>query len=213
MGTLDYIAEKYNLNLEARSPIEIPNVGRVELAGLFGELGFKVGAEIGVLRGDYSEVLCKENPGLKLYCIDPWVFYPGYRTFRTMGKLELAYQITTELMKPFDCELIRKFSMDAAGDFEDESLDFVYIDANHELRHVVNDIFEWNKKVKRGGIVSGHDYYKSKHSLAANHTVYAVNAHTATYKIRPWFLLGVRARTRDAGEIRDKARSWMWVKE
>jgi hypothetical protein len=44
-------------------------------------------------------------------------------------------------------------------DFDDESLDFVYIDANHRPDFVREDIREWTKKVKKGGIVSGHDYH------------------------------------------------------
>ena len=50
--------------------------------------------------------------------------------------------------------------MDAVKDFKDESLDFVYIDANHGYESTKEDIREWSKKVKKGGIVSGHDYVK-----------------------------------------------------
>ena len=48
---------------------------RDDLALYFKERGYKTGAEIGVDRGLYSEVLCKSNPGVKLYCIDPWKIY------------------------------------------------------------------------------------------------------------------------------------------
>ena len=41
---------------------------------------------------------------------------------------------------------------------EDESLDFVYIDANHAYDWVVQDIELWYPKVKKGGILWGHDY-------------------------------------------------------
>ena len=42
--------------------------------------------------------------------------------------------------------------------FEDESLDFIYIDANHAYDFVVEDINLWFPKLKKGGIFSGHDY-------------------------------------------------------
>ncbi len=48
--------------------------------------------------------------------------------------------------------------MDALEDFEDNSLDFVYIDGDHNFKHISEDIYEWTKKVRSGGIVSGHDY-------------------------------------------------------
>ena len=45
------------------TPAEIPDCGRDDLPQFFVEMGYKVGAEIGVLRGEYSEKLCKA--GLK----------------------------------------------------------------------------------------------------------------------------------------------------
>ena len=52
--------------------------------------------------------------------------------------------------------------MDAVVDVADESLDFVFIDADHKYVSVCEDIREWSKKVRIGGIVSGHDYYKTR---------------------------------------------------
>lgn len=43
--------------------------------------------------------------------------------------------------------------------FEDDSLDAVFIDADHNYEPVKNDIKNWVKKVKVGGILAGHDYY------------------------------------------------------
>jgi hypothetical protein len=42
--------------------------------------------------------------------------------------------------------------------FEDNSLDFVYIDANHTYEGVKEDIKYWYPKVKPGGLLLGHDY-------------------------------------------------------
>jgi predicted O-methyltransferase YrrM len=49
-------------------------------------------------------------------------------------------------------------STEAATQFEDRSLDFVFIDASHEYRKVNLDIDAWLPKVKAGGILAGHDY-------------------------------------------------------
>lgn len=53
---------------------------------------------------------------------------------------------------------IRKSSLEASKDFDDRSLDAVYIDAEHDYESVRLDIELWNKKVKHGGILCGHDW-------------------------------------------------------
>ena len=54
--------------------------------------------------------------------------------------------------------MIRANSKIASNFFEDNSLDFVYIDANHAYEFVKEDIELWYPKVKSGGYVMGHDY-------------------------------------------------------
>ena len=211
MDTLTYILNKYRLDPDTkRMPIEIPDVGRNDLAVLFAELGFKVGAEIGVECGLYSAVLCRANPDAKLYSVDAWQAYKGYRIHVSQPKLDGFYEETRERVATYDCKLVRKFSMEAVQDFEPGSLDFVYIDANHVLHYVIDDITEWQKRVRVGGIVAGHDFRKTKTVDTQAHVVQAVRAYTDAWRICPWFLLGRRDKTE--GETRDRNRSWMWVK-
>ena len=54
--------------------------------------------------------------------------------------------------------IIEKYSVDAARDFEDGSLDLVFIDAEHDYDNVKLDILSWSPKLKSGGIILGHDY-------------------------------------------------------
>jgi hypothetical protein len=49
-------------------------------------------------------------------------------------------------------------SIEAAETYLDNSLDFVFIDAAHDYDSVKQDIISWLPKVKKGGIISGHDY-------------------------------------------------------
>lgn len=132
---------------------------RLELATYFRDQGYLKGAEIGVFNGYFSEQLFKGIPGLKLYAVDPWQVYEGYRDHKFKRSMDAAYAMARERLGRFDVEFVRKFSMDAAKDFEDGSLDFVYIDANHEYAYVRDDIREWTKKVRIGGTVAGDDYY------------------------------------------------------
>ena len=54
------------------------------------------------------------------------------------------------------------YSEQAADQVMDESLDFVFIDAQHDYHSVINDIGLWAPKVKPGGLISGHDYNHNK---------------------------------------------------
>lgn len=57
-------------------------------------------------------------------------------------------------------EVIRSASWDAAVNFPDASIDFVFVDADHVYESVKKDILAWLPKVKPGGIIAGHDYNK-----------------------------------------------------
>lgn len=119
-----------------------------------------VGVEVGVERAKFSHTICKTST--HLFGVDPLEAYRGYREHVTQNKLDDFYEEVTSTMKNKDFTLIRKYSMDALDDFKDESLDFVYIDANHDYLHALEDIEGWARKVKKGGIVSGHDYIRRK---------------------------------------------------
>jgi len=190
------------------APFEIPNCKRRQLSDFFKEMGFKVGAEIGVYKGDFSRWLCKG--GLKLYSIDPWLSYDGYvyDKVHRQARQEVLYQSAKDRLAPYpNCTIIRKKSMDALEDFEDESLDFVYIDGNHFFEYVANDIAGWSKKVRKGGIISGHDYAVTKNLDVK----FVVDAYTKAKGIKNWWVLGRKEVI--PGEHRDQYRSWMWLKE
>lgn len=53
---------------------------------------------------------------------------------------------------------VRMSSEMAAGLFEDGTLDFVYLDADHGYEGVRRDLQCWFPKVKRRGVLGGHDY-------------------------------------------------------
>jgi hypothetical protein len=192
-------------------PFEIPDCSRDDLPQFFIEMGYKVGAEVGVYKGEFSEKLSKA--GLHLYAIDPWRVYKDFNHPKGQARLDFQYEHTKRTLAPYPkATIIRKTSMDAVNDFADESLDFVYIDANHEFRYIAEDIFEWSKKVKKGGVVSGHDYFFLKTGTGAQiwHVAHVVRAYIASYGIENWYLLG--SKDTKEGEKRDKWRSWMFVK-
>jgi predicted O-methyltransferase YrrM len=217
MDNLDHILNKFNLTVSKKARINIRDIGRNDLAVVFNELGFKTGAEIGTEAGKYAQVLCQAIPGLKLYCIDPWLDYDdggGYKDSVTQAKFNQYLQETKTRLTQFDCEIIRDFSMNAVKKFEDNSLDFVYIDGNHRLDYVVNDLVWWTEKVRPGGIVAGHDYIKLK-KQNNSHVPYALEAYTKAYNIFPWFVLDQKNGHKSEAENKymDRIRSWFFVKQ
>ena len=190
-------------------PFEIPDASRNDLPELFIEMGFKVGAEVGVKTGEFSEIICQAD--LKLYGIDPYLKYDDYIEPETQSSLNQAMEGATARLKGYDFIAIKKTSMDAVSNFADESLDFVYIDGNHSFKFVTEDIFEWSKKVKKGGVIAGHDFVylgsRDKHQV---HTKYVVEAYTKAFAIPNWYVIGRKEKVK--AEKRDAYRSWFWVK-
>ena len=95
-------------------------------------------------------------------------------------------------------------------DFEDQSLDFVYIDAGHDFMNFTQDLHWWLKKIKIGGIMSGHDYARYPFHKYI-HVKRVLEAYAWSYKMIPFFIVG--AEEYKDGTVRDRYRSWMWVKD
>lgn len=194
--------------------LEIANFGRARLADLLRELNAEIAVEVGVAGGWYSSILMAKNPQMKLYGVDPWVPYRGYTDYtKTSTFSKLLGEAEGRLLKYPNYEFLKEFSMDALKRFEDDSLDFVYIDANHGNPYVSQDINEWYKKVRPGGILAGHDYIRTAGKPGGhppkNDTIEATNKFAADNDI-VLFVLGTN--TIREGEIRDKVRSWMIIK-
>lgn len=215
------IMQRFGLSAQG-SPILINGSRYRELPRLFWKLGFRVGAEIGVCTGRYSEVLCRYNPKGSLFCIDPWTDYEEYVERHLHYKNGFAkdvandYEMAKQRLAKYKCTLIKEYSVDAAAKFPDGSLDFVYIDGNHSFQYVIDDIAAWSKKVRVGGIISGHDYYNTREEAGNRwrktmpadklkllcQVKDAVDAWTKANEINPWFIL-----------THERSPSWFWVKE
>ena len=118
--------------------------------------------EIGSWKGKSSVFMCVEiaNSGKKIdfYCVDT---FEGSVEHQNNPELPRLYDIFKDNMKPVEgyYQDMRMSSMEAVKKFQDESLDFVFIDGSHEYEDIKDDIISWLPKVKRGGVLAGHDYY------------------------------------------------------
>jgi predicted O-methyltransferase YrrM len=203
---LEYIIDKWAVDVTQEMPIELFGTDRVTLAKLFKELGYKKGAEIGTARGSYAITLCVNNPDVKLYCVDAWSTYDGLNDYTDQNQLDEYLTAAMKRLEPYkNVEIEHGLSMEVVKRFKDESLDFVYIDANHEFPYVAEDLFYWSKKVRPGGIVSGHDYLKTPRKDGMVQVKEVVHAFTKAYNIKPWFVVD-KATLKRAG-------SFFWVKQ
>ena len=172
------------------------NISRLELIKeIEKEFPYGKGAEIGTFKGEFSKEILK-NWGGTLYMIDVWrpLSNEEYLDASNHNEHKTAYSDTMDSISGFEDRgvMIRAASKVASKIFADESLNFVYIDANHAYDYVVEDIELWFPKVKKGGYLCGHDYIdldwyndpnfltnkKDKHIWSTNnfyHGVFGVN--------------------------------------
>lgn len=184
-------------------PIRLRGDRRSHLPRIFKNAGFVEGAEIGTWEGDYANTLLRKVPNLHLSCIDPWKSYGDFNeTCNDSDLMEEAYKKTLEILKGRNVTIFRNTSQEAAEKIKDGSLDFVFIDGNHNLPNTIFDISTWERKVRLGGIVAGHDYVIKRYPPADIHVKIAVNAWIDAYQIRPWFLL-----------TQSQWPTWFWIKQ
>lgn len=122
--------------------------------------------EVGCWKGRSSAYMAVEinNSGkaIRFDCVDTW---KGSETEE--GHQQDKYVVTNSLYEKFLQNVdrvkhivnsIRGYSVEIAKTYQDDSLDFVFIDGDHRYECVAEDIKAWLPKVKSGGILSGHDY-------------------------------------------------------
>ena len=203
---LKYILAKYHLEYDEQTPmpLEIPDAGRDDLAQWLKELNFTIGVELGVADGIYSEILAKQNPQMRLYGVDPYKPYKGYKDYQRESTFNrLKAEAEKRLSGLPNYKFVYQFGVDALQHFHDDSLSFVFIDANHQEPYISEDIKAWHRKVKPGSIIAGHDYGQPRHDDGSlMHDVQsAVQKFTSEHNIQPWFVLG-----------KDEVKTWLWVK-
>jgi hypothetical protein len=107
-------------------------------------------AEIGVEAANTSQRLLERNPLLSYVGVDPYM------------KNDALYEDVMERLSPFRSQgrfvLHRDGSLSASGLVDDHSLDIVFLDARHDYEAVWSDMAAWHRKLRRGGILSGHDF-------------------------------------------------------
>jgi hypothetical protein len=123
--------------------------------GTFVECGAWLGKSSSYLADTIKD---KNRQDVTLYIVDNWLGSAvELDTAHKLAFTQDIYQIFLNNMGDRSFIPIRKYSVDAVSDFDNESLDVVFIDMSHEYEDVKLDIEIWLPKVKRSGYLAGHD--------------------------------------------------------
>jgi hypothetical protein len=121
-------------------------------------------AELGVFKGNFAKVILNEMNPKKLYLVDLFVGY--FMSGDQDGKIIEYAQLEDELIKvreffkPFEnVEVVQSSTTEFLKSVP--YLDMVYIDADHSYNSVKSDLELSFLKVKKGGLITGHDYVKN----------------------------------------------------
>jgi predicted O-methyltransferase YrrM len=111
-------------------------------------------AEVGVAEGEFSRMILDNMQPTKLVLIDLWS--PDSK--RYSKSMEIAQKQVQPEIDGGVVEIKRGWSWEMLETLDNESLDWVYIDADHEYEGVRRDLEVVGRKIKKSGIIAGHDY-------------------------------------------------------
>ena len=125
------------------------------LCQLVNQEGYTIGAEIGAATGNTTRRLLTRCKTLdKLYVADIWKALPGSGQWE-MDNMEEIFR--DRFMGEPRLTILKGLSWEMADQVDDDSLDFIFIDADHSYECVKKDIHAWYPKLRKGGTICGHD--------------------------------------------------------
>lgn len=145
------------------SPRTIPPVpSRMDFGALLSSEGKRVGIEIGVQAGRYFEALLATwHTAQLVFGVDPWSHQEIYEDTANVAQAEQNefFNTCVRRVAPYgNAYIIKGASPEVASEFPDNFFDFVYLDARHDYTSVLTDMAAFWPKLRRDGILAGHDY-------------------------------------------------------
>lgn len=122
-----------------------------------------IGVEVGVFKGEFAQQILEVVSPSMLYLIDPWkgIIESGDMNGQNIEYIHGNDYYSTVILPNFglrsNVKVLREFS-NILSSFEDSSVDWIYIDADHQYPSVKHDLQLAYRKVKTGGYILGHDY-------------------------------------------------------
>ena len=133
------------------------------LVDLIQENNLKIIVEVGVDKGAVLKKVLTDCGGIieQYWAVDTWEIWDFTEKFQKRSEKDWLriYQSICEQMLYFpQLRLLKMTSENASELFSDNSIDLIFIDADHQYQSVQDDISFWFPKIKTGGFLTGHDY-------------------------------------------------------
>jgi len=138
------------------------------------------GVEVGVQRGLFAKEILTRWKSCKSYMlVDIWEQQKHYEDVANVDNAshEKIRQEAMRNVAPWQniIKICRNYSTACAHHISDASLDFVYIDARHDYKGVLEDLRSYWPKLRLGGILAGHDYVAQDDGPAQSGQNWTVN--------------------------------------
>ena len=160
-NTVQRVAKKVNTYISSTIPkveinkIHIDNAKlittREELLRILPKNG--IVAELGVDEGDFSQSILSINMPKKLHLIDLW----GSKRYNQNKRKSVEKRFSKNI-ESTKVEINLGLSTEVAGNFKENYFDWIYIDTAHSYKITIEELESYRKKIKKGGIIAGHDY-------------------------------------------------------
>mmetsp|Transcript_13143 Transcript_13143/g.46577 ORF Transcript_13143/g.46577 Transcript_13143/m.46577 type:complete len:226 (+) Transcript_13143:129-806(+) len=116
--------------------------------------------EIGVREGHFSRHFLEHWSGAAYHGIDPLRLDADLENYKNSAPDVYNFGLETIAILDAEPRFTFHHGIDEAfvNSFPDGSVDFVYIDSLHNYEAVQDTFRRWYPKLRRGGIISGHDF-------------------------------------------------------
>jgi hypothetical protein len=139
---------------------------RMCLADICNAMDLKEAIEIGTHHAIFADQFMSRFRGT-ITLIDPWLdqhsefptFYPSMNEVSVSREDDMRTAMVVMEKYGDRVTFVRRTGESASHEWEEQSVDFVYIDGLHDYASISRDIELWYPKVRTGGIIAGHDYH------------------------------------------------------
>ena len=140
---------------------------RFQLGNILNELSFTTGVELGVQRGVFAEATLRKWTRCKRYVlVDLWAHQQNYKdvaNYRQNTHNRFKAETLKRVQKftgRTNIEVCQNYTTNCAAKYAAAGVqfDYIYVDARHDYKGVLQDLRAWYPLLRPGGVLAGHDY-------------------------------------------------------